>query len=259
MNSLPNHTNNWNRILPPFRPTDAVAARMRELAPDGTCLLLGVTPEICLAFPEVIAVDSNAEMIQRVWPGDTPGKTAMLADWTTMEWPEARFASIVGDCAITLLDSFASITAMQSRAFEWLQPGGRFIHRIFEQPEEPIGIEELVQQLSQPATIGFTAFKLRLQYYQAQQDRGPHSLAQVLDLFNSIAPDRDVLCAATGWLREHVDTIDLYEGTNTIACKPTRAEWMSMVPAQAVNLEFHHVFGYDLSGTCPIMVWEKPQ
>lgn len=259
MNALPKHSNSWNKLTPPLRPTEAVVWRMRDLSREGPALLFGVTPEFCLAFDELTAVDSNAEMIAKVWPGDTENKKAILGEWADMDWPEHRFASVVGDGAITLLDSLSAISTIQQRAFSWLQPGGTFVHRIFECPDEPISVEDLVDQLAKPASVNWNAFKLRLMYHQAQLDGGANSLSQVLDLFNRIAPDRDAVAAATGWSREQIDTIDLYQGINTVACKPTRIQWMSTVPSDAVNLQFYHVDGYDLAGTCPIMVWEKPQ
>ena len=258
MNALPKHSSSWNKITPPLRPTEAVVWRMRDLSTDGPALLFGVTPEFCLAFDDITAVDNNADMIARVWPGDTDNKRAILGEWASTDWPENRFATIVGDGAMTLLDSLSAISSIQRRAFSWLQPGGTFVHRVFECPDEPITIEELADQLSKSAIMNWNAFKLRMMYYQAQNDGGINSLSQVLDLFNSIAPDRDAVCDATGWNRDLVDTIDLYQGINTVACKPTRAQWMSTIPDGAVNLQFYHVDGYDLAGTCPIMVWEKP-
>jgi hypothetical protein len=41
---------------------------------DARVLLLGVTPELCGIAQETVAVDHSANMIARVWPGDTPSR-----------------------------------------------------------------------------------------------------------------------------------------------------------------------------------------
>lgn len=257
MTALPKHSNNWNKITPPLRPTPAVAAAFRALSKPGKTLMFGVTPELHAVFPDLLAVDGNPEMIRSVWPGDTLLKKAQVGEWMDMGFAPRSFANVIGDGAITMLSSQDNIRKIQNEAYKWLEPGGIFIHRLFETPSETISKDSLIEILNNPATINWNAFKVLMMFHQAQTNNYVNYLPGVLDLFNEIAPDRDAVCTATGWDRSIVDTIDLYQGIGTITYKPNRAQWIDMIPEDAVNINFHIVPGYDLCEMCPIMTWEK--
>jgi len=257
MSALPKHSNNWNKLTPPLRPTPAVAAMMQQLSKQGRALMFGVTPELHKVFPDLLAIDANPEMIKQVWPGDTLLRTALVGECMSMRFPPESFANVIGDGAITMLSSPDNIREIQNKAYEWLEPGGMFIHRLFECPDEQITLDRLIDILKNPATMNWNAFKMLMMFHRAQNNNSIIQLNSVLDLFNEIAPDRDAVCTATGWDRAVVDTIDLYQGIGTITYKPNRAQWIEMIPEDAVNIHFHTVPGYDLYEMCPIMTWEK--
>jgi hypothetical protein len=257
MKSLPQHSNNWDKLTPPLRPTPAVAEQMSKLSLPGPTLLFGVTPELHAVYSDLLAIDSNPDMIQHVWPGDTLSKSAQISDWNSMQFDKNSFSCIVGDGAITMLDSIDNIISIQARAYDWLKPGGTFVHRLFECPEHEITAEHLIGILSSPATINWNAFKLLMMYYQAQNNCGRNILSSLLKLFNKMVPNREAVALATGWSLDAINTVDFYAGIDTITFKPTRSGWIDMVPPGAINLKFYKTSGYDLAEYCPIMVWEK--
>jgi hypothetical protein len=259
MTALPKHSSSWNKLTPPLRPTDYVANSFRSLSKPGKTLMFGVTPELHAVFSDLLAVDSNPEMIRTVWPGDTLLRTARVGEWSSLSFRPNTFASVIGDGALTMLASLSNIRNVQAKAYDWLEPGGTFVQRLFERPSTAVTIDQLKTILSQPATMNWNAFKLLMMMYQAELNAGINSLPGVLDLFNKLAPDRDAVCAVTGWERATVDTIDLYQGITSVTYKPNRAEWISAVPDNAVNISFHLLPGYDLYEICPMMVWEKKQ
>jgi hypothetical protein len=57
--------------------------------------LLGVTPQIALAYQHVTAVDREPAMIANVWPGDTETKRVIKDNWLTVNLPSASFDGIL--------------------------------------------------------------------------------------------------------------------------------------------------------------------
>lgn len=245
----------WAALPPPMRPTPSVIDTMVRDSTPGRTLLLGVTPEIHAAFDDLIAVDKDPNMIAAVWPGDTPGKRAMQAQWWDMEWPEASFDNIIGDCAITLLGDAAAITEFQSRCMRWLRPGGSLVHRVMTRPEIPVTEDDIGRDLRQPARINFHAFRWRMGQCVAERHDGPAPASEVYDMFQGMVPDRDGLCEATGWTRAEVDSIELYRDNPQRPFFGTKKQWLGTMPADAMDIRFTSVFDHDFSDHCPVWRW----
>jgi len=252
--SLQNHSSNWNKLTPPLRPTMEVAQQMYRLTPRGRTLLLGVTPEFHSMFEDLYAVDYNPSMIEQVWPGNTLIKQAHLGDWRTMEFEDSYFDAIIGDGALGLLGSIYAIQAFQARALRWLKPGGVFAHRVFERPTPSLTLDDLKNDLASTA-LSWNAFKMKLLFYAAEQHNGETSFSEVLELFNSLMPDRD----ATPWTRAEVDTIDLYAGLAGNTVMPCRWQHALLLPVGSSEWQFIPTEGYDLAECCPIMIWKRPR
>ena len=86
----------WAQIAPPLRPDQDVVEYVRALAGGdaGRVLLLGVTSELADAFEKVYAADKNPAMVANVWPGDTPTKKAVVADWLDLDPSIGPFAAV---------------------------------------------------------------------------------------------------------------------------------------------------------------------
>ena len=111
------HSNNWDKLKAPARPTQSVIDTYKSLIPDGDIFLLGVTPEIANSYENVLAVDHDPKMIEKVWPGDTDTKTAYNSSWETF-LPSKKFDGVIGDVALTLLADKKHITNFNKKAFD---------------------------------------------------------------------------------------------------------------------------------------------
>jgi hypothetical protein len=76
---------------------------------------------------------------------------------------------------------------------------------------------------------------------------------------SKLCVDRDSISQTTGWTRQAVDTIDMYENGVQAVAFCNRAEWQSTVPDNAVEVDFLYAYDYDLWQHCPILTWKKPE
>jgi hypothetical protein len=252
------HSENWNLLHSPLKPAPSDVDHYKSLAGSGPVMMMGVTPELYDAFDFIVAFDRDQAMIDRVWPGDTNKKGVVKSEWMNIELVPGEWQAIVGDCALPMLGDLADMAEFQRRCMAWLQPGGVFVQRLFERPVIPYTRDDLLRIAGAPAEINFHAFKWMMCMVLAEESGYVVKDADRLGLFNTLFPDRDALCAATGWTRKAVDTMDLYiDGTYSIAfCN--RIEYFNIIPAGAVDIQFTHQDDYDLAEDCPIMSWKKP-
>lgn len=252
------HSENWNRLHSPMKPASSDVAHYQSLAGSGPVMMMGVTPELYDAFDFIVAFDRDQAMIDRVWPGDTKKKGVVKCDWMNIELVPNEWQAIVGDCALPMLGDLELMKEFQKRCMTWLQPGGVFVQRLLERPATPYTRDDLLRIASAPAEINFHAFKWMLCMVLAEESGYVVKDTDRLVLFNTLFPDRDALCAVTGWTREAVDTMDLYiDGTYSVAfCN--RREYYNTIPADAIEIQFVYQNNYDLAENCPIMSWKKP-
>ena len=260
MNKTPwtNYSSYWNQLPPPMRPTPSIIDVMTRNSTPGHVLLLGVTPEIHAAFDHITAIDRDSSMIATVWPGDTDTKRVQQGSWTEMAWPEAMFDTVIGDCAITLLSDATSIAEFQASCYRWLKPGGSFVHRLMQRPEIAVTRHDIARELAGPAIMNFHAMRWRMGQCIAADNDGLAPSMLVRELFESLVPDRDVLCDITGWTRIDVDRMDLYKGNTNRVFFGSQQQWRDTIPTDAVDIRWIQVFDHDLSEHCPVMCWRKP-
>ena len=241
-----------------MKPAPSDVAHYQQLVGNGPVMMMGVTQELYPAFNDITAFDRDEAMIKRVWLGDTVTKRIIHKDWLDIKFDSPpNFAGIIGDCAIPMLMDTATMRQFQEQCLNWLRPGGVFVQRLFERPDKPYTRSDLLEVMSKPATINFHAFKWMFCMVLAAESGYQVKDTDRFALFSELCSDRDQLAATTGWSRDAIDTIDLYvDGTNTIAfCD--RAEYLSTIPDQAVDIQFTHMKDYDLAGNCPIMSWRR--
>lgn len=250
------HSNNWDKLKAPARPTESVVNDFKSLVPEGPILLLGVTPEIANSYDNVLAVDRDPKMIENVWPGDTNNKMAVNAYWETF-LPGKKFKGVIGDVAVTMLADKNSINSFHKKAFDMLNPGGTVAQRIFHKPSDPITREQLIDMLSKPATINFNAFKWMLFMCYAEETHSKIKLRNILTLFNQICPVREFAARDTGWSIDDINTIELYKDSDWEVIVMSKKEWLETVPKDAINVKFTYQTDYDLAELCPILSFSK--
>jgi hypothetical protein len=252
-----NHSNNWDKLKAPARPTQSVIDIYKSLIPDGDIFLLGVTPEIANSYDSVIAVDRDIKMIEKVWPGDTDTKSATNSSWETF-LTSKKFDGIIGDVALTLLADKKSITTFNKKTFDMLKSGGTVAQRIFHKPKEIITRNMLIDMLSKPATVNFNAFKWMMFMCYAEETHSKIKLSNILKLFNQICPIREIAAKDTGWSIDDINTIDLYKDSDWEVIVMSKKEWLETVPKGSIKVQFTYNDDYDLAELCPILSYGKP-
>ena len=254
------HHRNWARLGPPLRPNAEVAAAARGLLSgrDERVLLLGVTPELADAGADLTAVDRNPEMIAKIWPGDAPNRRALVGDWLRLDFPDASFSAAIGDGSLNALGYPAGHLALHGELARVLRPGGRFVCRVFAAPEAGESLTALGEMALGGAIRGFNAFKWRLAMALVAESGDPNiAVIRILDAFDAMFADRDLLARATGWERGDIDTIDAYRGSAEIYSFPTRDQFLAIVPGIFAGARFAAAGAYELAERCPILVADK--
>ena len=250
----------WSKIHPPLRPNEEVVQTFQSLVDRNSLhvLLLGVTPELADAFEHIHAIDKNPAMIANVWPGDTPTKKAIEADWLTIDLPQKSFDAVIGDGSLNNVSYPTEASHLLERALHQLKPGGVFACRLFERPQLPFTEKHLQRVSAEPAHINVHAFKWQVAMHLAERDGANVPVQSILHFINTLCPDRDHLAATTGWPRAEIDTIDIYEGSAIVYAFPNRKEFETAVPSHAQKLAFVECGTYDLAACCPIMTFQAP-
>lgn len=257
-------TAHWGRYAvrsplfePPLRPHADVVALLRTLVGDGAApvLLLGVTAMIADAFTTVDAVDVNPSVVATRWPGDSATKRAWVGDWLELGGGDRRYRAVLGDGSLNMLAP-PQIARLLAIVVGLLEPGGRFACRLFERPEPAFSEADLQRTASAPGPLNFNAFKWQLAMHLAAH-RPTLPVTEIRAAFQARWPDRDALARATGWPREAIDTIDLYEGSSVVYAFPSRAEFRELLPEGIEAAEFLACGTYPLAERCPVLSFRR--
>lgn len=250
-----------SEIQPPLRPAGEVIDVVKQLVGrrPGPVLLLGVTPELARIFEVVEAVDKNPAMVDSVWPGDTDLKKAKVGDWLHLTYPDGSFSAIIGDGSLNNLAYPDDVGRLLTMVVGLLAPGGLFACRLFERPPEPFTIDAILAAARSPVNLNFHALKWMLAMQIAEEQGANVPVTSILELFDSLFPDRDALSRATGWSRGAIDTIDAYRGSPLSYCFPDRAEFIRTLPHGIADVAFQNCGAYPLATCCPILTFQRPQ
>ena len=247
----------YKRLAPPLRPAPGDVERMRAAiaANDDQILLLGVTPGIAILGQNLIAVEGSRAMIDRLWPGDRPDRRALDGDWTALPFEAGQFGAVIGDGA---LNSVASgLDSLIDEISRVLRGGGIAAQRVFASPDdrEPL---ETVRGDALAGRIGNVhALKWRIAMAIAEAPDFLVPVADILDAFDGMFPDRDELAAVTGWDRSSIDTLDAYVGAWHSLCFPTRAALQEKGATRFATCRIVESDGYPLAERCPLIVWTR--
>jgi SAM-dependent methyltransferase len=249
----------WSALRPPLRPNSEIIDKVRELVGerDQRVLLLGATPELALAFESVVGVDKNRGMLDNLWPGDTPTRKAVAADWLTLDGSLGRFSAAIGDGSCNAVTFPNDLSRLLEQVRDHLEPGGRFVCRIYERPDPMPPLSRLMAEVAGKARINFHALKWHLAMRVAEETEPTVPVASILARFEELFPDRDRLAERTGWPREIVDTIDTYRGSAVAYCFPNRREFLALMPKGLGKASFHASGTYDLAEWCPMFACER--
>ncbi len=251
----------WSQLTPPLRPHAEVVAGYRDQLKGrvGRTLLLGVTPELADIAGNVVAVDRNVAMIEHIWPGNTDARHAVAADWRHPSFAPDSFSLCVGDGSLAMLafpDDLLTVVRALDRIIE---SGGRIVTRLYLSPETAETASSLKDAALSGAVRNFHAFKIRLAMAIIAQRTSPIvGVQEILDAFNALFPDRDVLPGPAGWSREQIDTIDLYRNSAVAFSFPRRNQLLPIIRSVWPSARLVACGTYDMSERCPLMVADVP-
>ncbi|MFO0990546.1 MAG: methyltransferase type 11 [Hyphomicrobiales bacterium] len=243
----------WSGLEAPLRPNAEIRASIVDLVGDKSrrILLLGVTPELGLSFENVVALDKSATMIANIWPGDSATRRAIEADWLEFDGSLGKFTAVIGDGSFNTLTYPDEVRRVLLSVREYLEPGGRFVCRLYARPDQPWSWDELVAEAEAPAKTNFHAFKWKLAMRIAGDIGASVPVIHILEHFERLFPDREKLAQVTGWDRPIIDMIDTYRGSKAVYCFPTRDEFVGCLPSGFRDTGFHPSGTYDLAEDCP--------
>lgn len=247
----------WARSAVPLRPHAQVVENVARQIADvpGLTLLLGVTPEYAALDRPIVATDWSAAMIGSVWPGNTPQRQVVQADWCDMPFAPASFAAAIGDGALAMTrwpDHYEQIVA---RLRDVVRPGGKIVLRCFCSPETPEALAALVDAVMRGEAMGFHAFKWRLAHAVMHEEGADNMpIRAVWDAFQRLFPDREALSRASGWSVQVISEIDDYEVSPLWKSFPTRAQLLALFPGSRIA----ESGDYEMADRCPLLVIECP-
>ena len=255
----------WSRLGPPLRPSLEDMQRLRQAwldsLPEGRprrrvdILLLGVTPEVA-NFPwadefHLTALDASAMMIRAVWPGDAPGRQAVLGDWLKMPFADASFDLVLCDCGLVVVADTGLFPTLGGELQRVLRPAGRVAMRHFSRPTQPESTAAIVQAVEAGTLRNFNELKLRL-LLSLHGDRPGEGvgLSDALECFERLFPDRAALAAKLGCPLPIIATIDAYRRRDARYTFPTLAEVAAAFTG--FNLSLGPAGHYGLAECCPV-------
>lgn len=249
----------WQLLGPPLRPHADVIERVRSLVGSGArCLLLGATVEYATLGPRIVAMDAGFPMLAALWRSDDPARLGVQSDWTRMPVRARTFSHVLGDGSLNAVSS-AVLPAVLDEVRRVLTPEGALIARVFCRPDLAESIDDIQRDLSHGLVGSFHALKWRVAM-SALRDLECSDIAveQIRRAIIAHYPDRDELCRTTGWSRDEVDTIDVYDGSTAVYNFPTEAMIVALVRRWFEDVELVRCGTYPLAGCCPLIVARHP-
>lgn len=217
-------------------------------------LLLGATPELAgvatRAASSLTAVDRSHAMLAAVFPAGVGER--VVGDWRALPCRDRAFDWIVGDGCASLLVFPADYARLARELHRVLAPDGELVLRLFALPEVPESLAAVVADLAANRIGNFHILKWRLAMAIQPASRNV-AVAEILDVFDRVAPDRTGLGRTTGWAPDTIATIDAYRGSTVTYSFPTVAEARDALAVRFVEVT-RVVPGYELGDRCPTLV-----
>jgi SAM-dependent methyltransferase len=217
-------------------------------------LLLGVTPELSCLGNKLTAVDSSAQMIADIWPGDNEHRDAVLADWADVPVPDSAFDAVIGDGSLNCAPDCLEQVLTEIRRV--LSPEGVAAFRVFCAPSEAESFEDIELDVLRGSCANVHALKWRIAMALAASAPNASVPAKaILARFNAMFPDRSRLSSICKWSVDEIATLDAYDGASHSLCFPTEAEIVKLGEQYLGPAKVFTSSGYPLAERCPTISW----
>ena len=252
--------NAWSKLPTPVRAAEeAIATINSEVAGvTGPILVLGLTSGLMDAGSDITAVDQSRTLVERLWPGNTPGRRALVGDWLDLSFEADSFAACIGDGSLISFDYPDRLQSLLAEVARCLRPGAIFACRVFLAPDPPERFADLDEAAIGPGPITFQLFKLKFATAIGAELGHPNvRVASIPEYFDARFPDRDRLAAATGWDRAEIDTVDVYRKSGATYAFPTRKQLLAVIPAAFTRVRCVTVANHPLGEEWPVLAMER--
>jgi SAM-dependent methyltransferase len=218
--------------------------------------MLGVTPELAkMHWPEgsqLLAVDKSMPMAKTAWPGNLPGRRAVVCgNWLALPRGAASCHVVAGDGSINCLrypDEFLTLGESVARV---LTEDGILVLRCYLQSNTPEDPADVYSDLLTGAVQSFHAFKLRLLMATQKSVGEGVALRDVWASWEKRNLDRAGLFVR--YDRPAVETIEYYRNSSTVYAFPTLAELRQVLHPVFEELRLLTP-DYELGDRCPTLV-----
>ena len=248
----------WSGLSTPVHVLpDVIASIKAEVAGvTGPILVLGLTSGLLDAGPDITAVDQSGALVGDLWPGNTPGRRVVVADWLRLPFEPASFTACIGDGSLISFDYPGSLQSVLAEAARCLKSGGKFACRLFLAPDVAESVADL-ERLAQRRQITFQIFKLKFAIALGAELENPNvRVSSIPQFFDARFPDRDRLAAVTGWDRAEIDTVDVYRKSQANYAFPTKSQLLSVIPGAFNQVRLVPVPNHPLGNQWPVLVME---
>ena len=256
------HSSQWALVGAPLRPSPIDAALLRgavlahhhNVQALEVCVL-GVTPEVVgLDWPRgstIRAFDHSAAMVEKVWrPHPTLASEVCLADWSELPVANGSVDVFAGDNSLGALPTFSKIEDVLRELHRALKPTGLLCLRCFIAPEVPETLEAIQEDVSRGRVGSFHALKWRLAMALCSEADHNVVVHRIVECFDSLFPDRQLLSRLHGWPVAVINTIDAYRNNDVLYTFFT-LKALERVAAPWFNIQAMEYADYELAERCP--------
>lgn len=251
----------WRSLEPPLRPdADVCRAIGRAIANHSSrVLLLGATPELSHLGSTTLAVDWSGSAVTRIWPGNTPDRRAIQADWRRMPCASGVMSAAIGDGSVNCLSYPSGYERLLCELARTLRPGGRIAIRAYLRPDACESIALVRARVMAGGVDTVHAFKWLLAMAICHESGDSNIAVQrIARVFDEQFRDRAELCRVTGWTGETLaEHLDVYAQLPDVFSFPTAAELLATCDA-FVRPHFVQAGSYELADRCPLLVMDVP-
>ncbi len=246
----------YTRFKAPLLPSESDVASVRAaIAGSQTeVVLLGVTPALASLGDRLTAFDGSPEAVAKIWPGDSDGRRAVVADWRDLPLANGSVDAVIGDGSLNAIGD--GLPDLLSEIARVLRPSGRAAIRAFCSPEEPETLEVLRRSVIDGELTNFGAYKWRVaMLLAARRSDWAVPVSAILDAVNVMFADRGALARLTGWTQDDFDTLDCYEGAAHHYVFPPLGRLLGMAKPLFSKTAVLANGPYPLSERCPTVVF----
>lgn len=257
------HAKQWSYIGAPLRPCAEDIQLIKNYIDNNykseiklNALILGVTPELALMqWPEntnLLAIDRNQAMINDVWPKQELNidANAICGDWLSTPCDTNSMDIVVGDGCFTLLSYQDHYSDFLREIQRITRPEGCFVIRHFTRPETAENIDDIFTDLLNGQIGNFHIFKWRLAMALHGSIEEGIKVGNIWNEWNKRNISIDQLTNKFGWSKESINTINNYQGVETVYTFPTVKE-ISEISNQYFEQHSCYFMNYELGDRCP--------